>query len=327
MSSRLTLAAPAANSDFFVQSAQSSEAHLRPHIAISTKFLMPKASFSTPSAASIRSIASSTTTKVIKGTANAAAKRIHITETDSAPTTPSSREPSCSPVDSSRASSVTTSSRPASIADNANDDNDGEGEVETDEAELKHLQMAWRSPVYAFFKRDVKIGFDIERKYHFFTCAARKCKGHGGVRRYQDSKDRAATSNLKTHTLRCFGAAAIDAAFKKTKSSTQNSSVFAAFARQGERPVTVTYRAHNVDETRAHIVRWCAESNCPPKIVGDREFAILMKAGWPTTTLPSAKTVMRDVKLSFDACRKRLDAILKNHPGQALSRILSVKFT
>ncbi|KAF8873433.1 hypothetical protein BD779DRAFT_1451904 [Infundibulicybe gibba] len=150
--------------------------------------------------------------------------------------------------------------------------------------------MAWRSPVYAFFKRDVKIGFDNGRKYHFFTCAARKCKNHGGVRRYQDSKDRAATSNLKTHALKCFGAAAIDAAFKKTKSSTQNGSVFAAFARQGERPVTVTYRAHN--------------------------FAILMKAGQPTTTLPSAKTVMRDVKLSFDACRKRLDAILKNHPGQ-----------
>lgn len=115
---------------------------------------------------------------------------------------------------------------------------------------LERLQTAWRSAVYTFFKRNVKIGFDNGRKYHFFTCAARKCKGTGGVRRYQDSKDRAATSNLKTHALKCFGAAAVDAAFKKTTPSTQDGSVFAAFARQDQRPATVTHRAHNIDETR-----------------------------------------------------------------------------
>ncbi|KAF8874618.1 hypothetical protein BD779DRAFT_1450826 [Infundibulicybe gibba] len=181
---------------------------------------------------------------------------------------------------------------------------------------IEHLQTAWRSAVYTFFKRNIKIGFDNGRKYHFFICAARKCKGSGGIRRYQDSKDRAATSNLKTHALKCFGAAAVDAAFKKTTPLTQDGSLFSAFAHQGQRPATVTHRAHNVDESRAHIVRWCAESNRPPHIVCDREFSILMKAGRPTTALPSATTVMRDIKLSFDICRTNIDNILKNHSGQ-----------
>lgn len=35
--------------------------------------------------------------------------------------------------------------------------------------------------------------------------------------------------------------------------------------------------------SRAHIVRWCAESNCPLKITKDREFITLMKASCPGT--------------------------------------------
>jgi hypothetical protein len=46
-------------------------------------------------------------------------------------------------------------------------------------------------------------------------------------------------------------------------------------------------------------------------IVRDREFIHLMKAGRPGTSLPTPMTVARDVKVSFEVCRKRIDKILK----------------
>jgi len=46
-------------------------------------------------------------------------------------------------------------------------------------------------------------------------------------------------------------------------------------------------------------------------IVKDRHFEQLMKAGRPGTSLPSPMTVARDIKLSFDTCRSRIDKILK----------------
>jgi hypothetical protein len=93
------------------------------------------------------------------------------------------------------------------------------------------LQKTWRSPVYGFFKSDIKIDTDNGRKFHFFKCAAKRCKVKGGgVRRYQDSQDRAGTSNLKTHAVKCFGADAVDAAFKKIPSIAPDGSIFASFA-------------------------------------------------------------------------------------------------
>jgi len=117
----------------------------------------------------------------------------------------------------------------------------------------ERLQKTWRSPVYGFFKTDIKIDSDNGRPYHFFKCAAKRCKVKGGgIRCYQDSKDRGGTSNLKTHAIKCFGAHAVEAAFKKTSSDTRDGSIFASFARLGQGAVTVSHRAHSIDETR-HI--------------------------------------------------------------------------
>ena len=63
--------------------------------------------------------------------------------------------------------------------------------------------------------------------------------------------------------------------------------------------------------SRARIVRWCAESNRPIKLVDDREFHSLMKAGRPGTSIPSQKTVSRDIHLAFEKCRLRVDQILQ----------------
>ena len=114
------------------------------------------------------------------------------------------------------------------------------------------LKENWHSPVYQFFQSDVTAGYDNGRKYHFFKCATTRCRNKGihGVRRYQDSKDCGATSNLKSHAIRCFGKDVVAAAFGEGQTGKQDGSIFVAFARQGQAPVKVTHRAHTTEETR-----------------------------------------------------------------------------
>ncbi|KAG1808914.1 uncharacterized protein BJ212DRAFT_1484769 [Suillus subaureus] len=76
------------------------------------------------------------------------------------------------------------------------------------------LKKNWRSPVYAFFDIDRVAVQNVDgRNCHFFPCAAQKCKTRiGGVRRFQDSKDKASTANLKNHAIGCFGNKAVKVA-------------------------------------------------------------------------------------------------------------------
>jgi hypothetical protein len=104
--------------------------------------------------------------------------------------------------------------------------------------------------VYGFFKADVKVGYEGKHKYHYFTCAANKCKGKGGVRRFQDLKDHAATSNLCSHAVKCFGQDAVNSAFNDTQPKARDTSIFAAFARQGQQPIKVSHRVHTKAESR-----------------------------------------------------------------------------
>ena len=111
--------------------------------------------------------------------------------------------------------------------------------------------LALRSPIYGFFKSDIKIVTEKNRTYHFFKCAAKHCKNKcGGVRCYQDFQDCAATSNLKSHAIKCFGANAVDAAFQKGSSGAQDGLIFASFAQIGQTSVIISHRAHTTDETR-----------------------------------------------------------------------------
>jgi hypothetical protein len=43
------------------------------------------------------------------------------------------------------------------------------------------LKKGWCSAVYSFFKADIKVGYEGKHKYHYFACAANKCKEKGGV--------------------------------------------------------------------------------------------------------------------------------------------------
>ena len=113
-----------------------------------------------------------------------------------------------------------------------------------------HLKTTWRSSVYGFFKSDVEIGHEKDCKFHLFRCAAKKCKGSGVVRRYLDSKDRAGTSNLRAHAIKCFGLDVVDAVANKTKTGPRDGSIFAAFARPGQQPVMISHRPLTSEETR-----------------------------------------------------------------------------
>ena len=96
----------------------------------------------------------------------------------------------------------------------------------------------WRSPIYSFFKPNVTLEYYKNHPCHFFKCAAKKCKTRvGGVCHFQDSKDRASTTNLKSHAIRCFGADMVNTAIDGKKAAEQDSSISALFARNGKRPV------------------------------------------------------------------------------------------
>ena len=91
------------------------------------------------------------------------------------------------------------------------------------------LKRARCSPIYTFFTNDVTYEVHEGRPCHFFKCAARLCKTKaGGVRRYQDSKDRTSTANLKYHAVKCFGADAVTTSNNVDPSRT-NSSIFVQF--------------------------------------------------------------------------------------------------
>lgn len=90
-----------------------------------------------------------------------------------------------------------------------------------------------------------------DRPFHFFPCAAKVCKlPSKGVRRYQDTQDASSTRNLRTHADKCFGEGVVAARMAGVKSQAKDGSIYAAFARSGQRPVNVTHRTHTNPERR-----------------------------------------------------------------------------
>ena len=179
------------------------------------------------------------------------------------------------------------------------------------------MQKGWRSPIYNFFQSDVSVGYEGEHLYHFFKCGARVCKTHmGGVRRYQDSKDRNSTANLKQHANRCFGAEAVKNRIDAQAAEASSGSIFTAFARQGQQPVHHSHRTHTSIEARARIVKWVTENNRPMAIIRDCELSELLLAGRPQLSLPSPQTIGRDIKVSFDRCREHIKTLLNEHSGR-----------
>ncbi|KAG2145265.1 hypothetical protein DEU56DRAFT_910384 [Suillus clintonianus] len=121
-----------------------------------------------------------------------------------------------------------------------------------DEANLNALKKTWCSVVYTFFKLDaVAVQYHNGHLVHFFPCGAHKCKlSVGGVRRFQDSKDKSSTTNLRHHANGCWGKEAVDCAFNGRKVPATSGSVFSAFARKGQQPVRHTYQMHTSNKVQ-----------------------------------------------------------------------------
>ncbi|KAN0113508.1 hypothetical protein V8E52_007666, partial [Russula decolorans] len=172
----------------------------------------------------------------------------------------------------------------------------------------------WRSPIYSFFKSD---NYHNSRLCHFFPCTARKCKTPvRGVRRYQDSKDRASTANLRHHALRCFGEEVVCNSTKGARNNGTSGSIFASFAHPGQKPVHYSNQTHTNAEVCAHLVKWITENNQPVNIVNDRELCELLTVGRPQIRLPGHATVSRDIKACFGICRDRVATLLQEYPGR-----------
>ena len=61
----------------------------------------------------------------------------------------------------------------------------------------------------------------------------------------------------------------------------------------------------------AHLVKWIMESNRLTTIVEDQELHELLTAGQPNIKIPSADTVLRDIKASFEKCGERVAKLLQ----------------
>jgi len=191
------------------------------------------------------------------------------------------------------------------------------------------LKRTWRSPIYSFFQHDVTVQLHHGRLCHFFKCAARHCKTKtGGVHRFQDSKDRSSTANLRHHAINCFGEEAVATATSAVAPKGINQSIFSMFAHQGQKSIQYSHRSHTNIEVRyvstyylsdnvfisicsARLVKWVTESNRPTSIVKDRELEQLLTAGRPHISLPSDVTVTRDVNACFKKCGERVRKLLK----------------
>jgi hypothetical protein len=85
----------------------------------------------------------------------------------------------------------------------------------------------------------------------FFPVHSQEVQDHPWrVRRFQDSKDKSLTANLRHHANRCFGEDAVKTATNVQDAEGHSSSIFALFARQRQQPVHHSHHSHTNDEVR-----------------------------------------------------------------------------
>ncbi|KAJ7220152.1 hypothetical protein GGX14DRAFT_354645, partial [Mycena pura] len=122
-----------------------------------------------------------------------------------------------------------------------------------------------------------------------------------GIKRYQTKvngdphSDRSSTSNLKKHAKHCWGSDVVDARIRGVPADAgRDSSIFAAFARSGQRPVNVSHRTHTQPEFRCD----------------------LLTAGRPELKVPGRSTVARDLKAVYERSADRVKKLLMEYDGR-----------
>jgi hypothetical protein len=105
--------------------------------------------------------------------------------------------------------------------------------------------------VLANLQPDVSVQYHNGHLTHFFPYTTLKCKMKaGGIRCFQDSKDKSLTANLKHHAINCFGAEAVDNTIKGKAGVAQSASIFSLFTHQGQQPVRYSHCTHTNPEVQ-----------------------------------------------------------------------------
>ncbi len=123
---------------------------------------------------------------------------------------------------------------------------------------VEHRQENWTSPVYAFFKPEVKIVIESPTRIgHVFSCAKPGCKHK--TTRYLNTQDATSTSNMGTHVKLCWGSEIYQAAMKVGKHKAarpmveefgRTGTITNFFKRAGKGKVTYSTRQMTAMETR-----------------------------------------------------------------------------
>ena len=193
---------------------------------------------------------------------------------------------------------------------------------------LECLQKSWHSQVYEFLKADVKIGHENGCKFHLFRCAANNAREvalsgnfltlktmpeHRTWRHMLSSASVLMPSMLllTSQNLGLVMGPSLLPLLIKVSSQLGYHTVHSQTKKLGDSLISPSYfLLPLITLFSAHIVRWCAESNRPLTMIKDRQFIMLMKVGCPCSTLPSPRTISRDLNNAFDNCHKHMDKLL-----------------
>ncbi|KIL71505.1 hypothetical protein M378DRAFT_55498, partial [Amanita muscaria Koide BX008] len=147
---------------------------------------------------------------------------------------------------------------------------------------VARMMKGFNAPVYGFYEPIPAIVKVNGRRCHVFACAAVGCGQK--IKRYLDKNDKCSTSNLRSHSKKCWGEEAFEKAHEvkdlakirevvgRAKNS-PNGNVAAMFAcSEGKGIVSYMHRQHTTEEARAVIVKWVAQSMRPFSIVEDPGF-------------------------------------------------------
>ncbi|KAF8068607.1 hypothetical protein FPV67DRAFT_1414440 [Lyophyllum atratum] len=187
------------------------------------------------------------------------------------------------------------------------------------------MSKGWTLVAYTFYDPVPEIVYIKNHCAYEFSCLAKRCKYK--CRHFLDKKDATSTGSLIKHIKSCWGMEVWDRAYLEcgnadtarenvVKGFQKTGSIFKMFQRAGKQQVTYSHRQHTRAETKAEIVRWIAESVRLFRIVEDRGFHCLMKTGRPDYWIPSASTVVCDVRLVFGRCRDRIGKMLQDYEGR-----------
>jgi len=103
----------------------------------------------------------------------------------------------------------------------------------------------------------------------------------GGVRRFQDSQDKASTANLRQHARKCFGDEAVKQVMAGDSATERSGSIFSAFARQGQQPVRPSNRVTQIPKYAHTLSDGLRRTVAPVRAVEDAAPCALV--GWPPT--------------------------------------------